>query len=261
MDGATTPRLHKVVVDFAERDLAHRVAGVLQDLIEPAPDALTIFEQARQTGGSRPITPRRPISPSSTARVQDLLGVRVPALREIEVPDLDWVALSQAALPPVAAGRFTVYGSHDRGRVPRGPNAILIDAGEAFGTAHHATTFGCLAALDALTRRGRFVRVLDLGCGSGVLAIALACALPRAAILATDLDAPPSRWRGATCGATGWRGASRRLRPMVSTIRGCGAPGASISSSPTSSPTRSSNSRAGCRAASLPGARSCSRAC
>jgi ribosomal protein L11 methyltransferase len=190
MDEATTPRLHKVVVDFAERDLAHRVAGALQDLIEPAPDALTIFEQGAADWRIEAYYAEAPDLALLHGRVQDLLGARVPAPRAIEVPDLDWVALSQAALPPVAAGRFTVYGSHDRGRVPRGPNAILIDAGEAFGTAHHATTFGCLAALDALTRRGRFARVLDLGCGSGVLAIALARALPRAAVLATDLDGP-----------------------------------------------------------------------
>jgi ribosomal protein L11 methyltransferase len=190
MDEAATPRLHKVVVDFAERDLAHRVAGALQDLIEPAPDALTIFEQGAADWRIEAYYPEAPDLAVLHGQVLDLLGARVPALRANEVPDLDWVALSQAALPPVAAGRFTVHGSHDRGRVPRGPNAILIDAGQAFGTAHHATTFGCLAALDALTRRGRFVRVLDLGCGSGVLAIALARALPRAAILATDLDAP-----------------------------------------------------------------------
>ena len=61
-----------------------------------------------------------------------------------DLPDLNWVAMSQAALPPVIAGRFVVHGSHDRGRIPYGPRAILVDAGEAFGTAHHGTTLGCL---------------------------------------------------------------------------------------------------------------------
>jgi len=73
--------------------------------------------------------------------------------------------------------------------VARGPNAILIDAGEAFGTAHHATTYGCLSAIDRLTRRWQPARVLDLGCGSGVLAIAAARVLPQARIVATDMDA------------------------------------------------------------------------
>jgi ribosomal protein L11 methyltransferase len=102
---------------------------------------------------------------------------------------LNWVAISQAALPPVRAGRFTIHGSHDRGRVVRGPNTILIDAGEAFGTAHHATTLGCLLAIDRLARSNQFGSVLDLGCGSGVLAIAVAKSIVGARIVAADMDA------------------------------------------------------------------------
>lgn len=113
----------------------------------------------------------------------------LPVSAEIEeLPDLNWVAISQAALPPVRAGRFTVHGSHDKSRIPHGPGAILIDAGEAFGTAHHATTLGCLLAIDGLSRRGGFARVLDLGCGSGVLAIAASRALPKAVVFASDSD-------------------------------------------------------------------------
>ena len=116
------------------------------------------------------------------------MGRALPPFVVEDVPDLNWVAISQAALPPVAAGRFVVHGSHDRGRVARGPTTILIDAGEAFGTAHHATTLGCLLAIDRLTRSEAFDTVLDLGCGSGVLAIAIAKALPGADIIATDMD-------------------------------------------------------------------------
>ena len=184
------PSLRKLAVEIADRDLARRIAGALQDLIEPAPDALTIFEHGAAAWRIEAYYADAPEPRLVRNRLENILGAGVPTPREEEVPDLDWVSLSQSALPPVVAGRFTIYGSHDRGRVPQGPNAILIDAGEAFGTAHHATTFGCLAAIDALTRRRRFARVLDLGCGSGVLAIALARALPHAAILATDLDAP-----------------------------------------------------------------------
>ena len=122
------------------------------------------------------------------AQIEACAGLPVPKINLDEVPDLNWVAISQAALPPVYAGRFTVHGSHDSGRIARGPNAILIDAGEAFGTAHHATTYGCLMALDDLTRRQRFGRVLDLGCGSGVLAIAVARANPQSKLIATDMD-------------------------------------------------------------------------
>jgi ribosomal protein L11 methyltransferase len=98
------------------------------------------------------------------------------------------LSISQAALPPVAAGRFIIHGSHDRARIPHGPNAILIDAGEAFGTAHHATTQGCLMLLDRIGRVSAPRRVLDLGCGSGVLAIAAARLFPRAQIIASDND-------------------------------------------------------------------------
>jgi ribosomal protein L11 methyltransferase len=105
-----------------------------------------------------------------------------------DVPDENWVALSQAALPPVNVGGFHIHGAHDRARVGRRWRAIEIDAGEAFGTAHHATTQGCLTALDRLARRHPFRRILDLGCGSGLLAIAAARLWPRASVLASDID-------------------------------------------------------------------------
>src|SRR5690606_13767443 len=111
-----------------------------------------------------------------------------PSVAIEALPDLNWVAVSQAALPPVIAGRFVVHGSHDRGRVPYGPRSILIDAGEAFGTAHHATTRGCLLAIDRLAHRSapRPKRILDLGSGSGVLAIAAARTWREAYVIATD---------------------------------------------------------------------------
>jgi ribosomal protein L11 methyltransferase len=185
---------YKLTIDVAARDAARSLAGALQELVSAPPQALTLFEQADANGAAPAWRIEayydEPPDPALLGEeLAALLDAGIPALTITPVEQLNWVALSQAALPPVAAGRFTVHGSHDAGRVPRGPNAILIDAGEAFGTAHHATTFGCLSAIDALTRRRHFARVLDLGCGSGVLAIAAARALPRAVILATDLDA------------------------------------------------------------------------
>ncbi|MFP3920666.1 MAG: 50S ribosomal protein L11 methyltransferase [Dichotomicrobium sp.] len=110
-----------------------------------------------------------------------------PPFSVAPVPDTDWVTRSQQGLPPVRAGAFVVYGSHDRERVHARRLGIKIDAGEAFGTAHHGTTRGCLVALDWLTRRRRFGNVLDLGAGTGVLAIAAAKrGIPH--ILATDID-------------------------------------------------------------------------
>jgi ribosomal protein L11 methyltransferase len=106
-----------------------------------------------------------------------------------EVPEIDWVAKVRRELSPVEAGRFFLFGSHDRGRVPEGRIGLEIEATVAFGTGHHGTTLGCLRALDRLLADGeRPARVADIGCGTGVLALAAAAALPDAAILASDID-------------------------------------------------------------------------
>ena len=110
--------------------------------------------------------------------------------REVHVqllPDTDWIKLSQQGLPPVRAGRFFVYGAHDAGTVPPGVIPIRIEAGMAFGTGHHETTSLCLAALSDLSKRRRYENVLDLGCGTGLLAIG-AAKLWRKKVLASDID-------------------------------------------------------------------------
>jgi ribosomal protein L11 methyltransferase len=110
--------------------------------------------------------------------------------REVHVqllPDTDWIKLSQEGLPPVRAGRFFVYGAHDAGTVPKGVIPIRIEAGMAFGTGHHETTSLCLGALSDLSKRKRYDNVLDLGCGTGLLAIG-AAKLWRKKVLASDID-------------------------------------------------------------------------
>jgi ribosomal protein L11 methyltransferase len=103
------------------------------------------------------------------------------------LPDQDWVRQSQLGLPPVRAGRFFLYGAHDAGRVPNGVIPICIEAGLAFGTGHHETTTLCLEAITLIGRTRRPKRILDLGCGTGVLAIA-AAKLWRQKVLASDID-------------------------------------------------------------------------
>jgi ribosomal protein L11 methyltransferase len=105
-----------------------------------------------------------------------------------EVPDIDWVAKVRRELVPVAAGRFFVYGSHDADKVPEDCEPLLIEAAMAFGTGHHGTTLGCLRALDQLATDG-FVgkRVVDVGCGTAVLAMAAARIWP-GVVLASDID-------------------------------------------------------------------------
>jgi len=112
------------------------------------------------------------------------------ALHFGQVAAKDWAGASLAGLTPVAAGRFIVHGAHDRARVPANRIGIEIEAALAFGTGHHGTTCGCLLALDGLCKSpgSRPLRILDLGTGSGVLAIAAARALRRR-VLATDIDA------------------------------------------------------------------------
>jgi ribosomal protein L11 methyltransferase len=95
--------------------------------------------------------------------------------------------MALSGLPPVRAGRFFIYGMHDRGRTPANTVNLRIEAGAAFGTGHHGTTVGCLAAYDGLLKRRRFARVLDVGAGTGVLAIAAARTGSRRTV-GTDID-------------------------------------------------------------------------
>jgi ribosomal protein L11 methyltransferase len=103
------------------------------------------------------------------------------------LPEADWVAKSLEGLKPVRAGRFLVLGRHDRGKVKPNDIAIEIEAGQAFGTGHHGTTAGCLIAIEQEARARRIRHALDIGTGSGVLAIALA-RLAKARVLASDID-------------------------------------------------------------------------
>ncbi len=113
-------------------------------------------------------------------------GLDVPVETET-LGDTDWVTLSLQGLAPVRAGRFIVHGSHDSDVPQPHEYGLLIDAGQAFGTGHHGTTSGCLEAIGEILKRRTFRRVLDLGTGSGVLAIGYASAARRKA-LATDID-------------------------------------------------------------------------
>jgi ribosomal protein L11 methyltransferase len=113
-------------------------------------------------------------------------GFNIAISREI-LPDIDWVAKSLEGLKPVRAGRFLVHGSHDRNALRPNDIGIEIEAGQAFGTGHHGTTSGCLFMLENLIRVRRPRNALDLGTGSGVLAIAIA-KLAKCPVLATDID-------------------------------------------------------------------------
>jgi ribosomal protein L11 methyltransferase len=122
----------------------------------------------------------------------EFAGLLAPGFAKLSIekevlPEIDWIAKSLEGLKPVRAGRFIVHGSHDRDKVLPGDLPIEIDAGQAFGTGHHGTTAGCLEMIDSVIRARRVTNALDLGTGSGVLAIAVR-RLKRVPVLATDID-------------------------------------------------------------------------
>ncbi len=146
----------------------------LEDAVEIETSGVLFFEDPdAQSWTIEAILPEAP-----EAGVLDAIAARAGVtlrMRKIEtLPDIDWVKKSLADLPPIRAGRFFVCGAHDRAKAPANSIVLQIEASQAFGTGSHATTKGCLLTLDALAKRGRFSRALDLGCGSGILAFAMA---------------------------------------------------------------------------------------
>jgi len=133
----------------------------------------------------------RPVFEARVAEAAARVDMPAPSYELTPVPDRDWVTASYRAQPPVRAGRFFVHGAHDRGNAPGGAMTLEVDAGRAFGNGHHETTYGCLLALDHLAKTRDFQRPiqrpLDLGCGAGVLAMAMA-RLWRVRTIASDID-------------------------------------------------------------------------
>jgi ribosomal protein L11 methyltransferase len=152
--------------------------------------------------------------PPAAAELERLLALAAevagledaPACSLEELPETDWVAESQKALPPVTVGRIRVRGSHVAAPAPPGTIDLLIDANAAFGTGRHETTRGCLMALQDIAKRrpasDPLSPILDMGCGSGVLAMAAAKLWP-CRVLGVDNDAPSLRVAAANLKANG----------------------------------------------------------
>lgn len=119
--------------------------------------------------------------------ISALHPIKIPALKSEIVVQEDWLKKVAQDFPPLAIGRFYVHGKHVSTPPPAGSIAIQVDAGAAFGSGEHGTTRCCLEALDWLARKYDFEHILDMGCGSGILAIA-AAKLWRSDVLAVDID-------------------------------------------------------------------------
>ncbi len=166
----------------ASLDDAERLSEFLEAQITPEAIATAINEVSEERGTWEVVAYYHTAEHAEFAIKQaQHPGVVAP------VPDIDWVARSLKGLAPVSTGRFLIHGSHDRHLKKSRYTTLEIDAGTAFGTGHHGTTAGCLAAFDTILKSGKPQNVFDLGCGTGVLALAAARATSRR-VLASDID-------------------------------------------------------------------------
>lgn len=170
------------------RDPAEALGEAL-DRLTPAPEGVGVFE-IEDGSGRWEVGAYFTETPDET--LLDVMAAAFGAepFAVSELPETDWVAHVRRELHPVEAGRFFVYGAHDAEKLPEGRVGLLIEAAMAFGTGHHATTQGCLLALDRMVGAGqRAENVADIGCGTAVLAMAAAKVWPGIAVIASDIDA------------------------------------------------------------------------
>lgn len=182
---------HRASFAIGDAQTAKRVVDVLTEIFFDGEAAVAAFEQPDGRWDVALHFAEAPDQARLRELVTDAAGADIAGTLVFDTVEArDWVKASLEDLVPVPAGRFVVHGAHDRDRVAPNKIAIEIEAALAFGTGHHGTTRGCLLLLDHVLKAWRPRRVLDLGTGTGVLAIAAAKALHEK-VLASDID-PPS---------------------------------------------------------------------
>ncbi len=166
-----------------------------EEAIEPFCQAIswiaTETEDKWQIEGFCDVEPDPALLAQAVTTVAELFSQAAPALAVEPVAPRDWILENQRTFPPIDAGRFFIYGSHCEKPPPPGRISICLNPGRAFGSGDHATTRGCLLALDGLARTRQFGAMLDMGCGSGILAIAMARTWARSMtgpVMAADND-------------------------------------------------------------------------
>ncbi len=186
----STPATHRASFALAGEAAARGVVDVLTEVFAEGQAAIAAFERPDGRWDVTLHFAEAPDEPLLRALVRDAAGEdAAKAIHFDTVAPRDWVKASLEDLVPVPAGRFVVHGAHDRARVAPNKLSIEIEAALAFGTGHHGTTRGCLLLLDHVLKSRHPARVLDLGTGTGVLAVAAAKAR-HGPVLASDIDAP-----------------------------------------------------------------------
>jgi ribosomal protein L11 methyltransferase len=188
MTPTLTPSTSRATFAIGDEPTARRVVDLLNESLDEGQAGIAAYEHP---DGRWDISAHFAEAPDE-ASIRELVALAAgdevaQGITFDTVEAKDWVAASLDDLVPVPAGRFIVHGRHDRARIPANSLGIEIEAALAFGTGHHGTTRGCLLLLDQVLRSRKPKRVLDLGTGTGVLAIAAAKALRRR-VLASDID-------------------------------------------------------------------------
>ncbi len=179
---------HRASFTLADEASANAAVNLLSESVDTSEIAVAAFERPDLRWDVTFYFGEPPDQASVRALVALAVGDdAAAALVFDEVAPKDWVRASLEGLAPVEAGRFMVHGAHDRDRIQPNRIGIEIEAALAFGTGHHGTTRGCLLLLDHVMKSWLPRRVLDLGTGTGVLAIA-AAKVDHRVILATDID-------------------------------------------------------------------------